>query len=339
MTYEEILNKARQVMGPNCRVCPECNGLACRGEIPGLGGIGSGNSFTTTRDFFNSIKVLMDVVYEAKEVDTSIKLFGNTFDMPFFIAPLGGMSLNYNGYLTEHDYIDMTVKGTRQLNTFAFTPDGPNKDFYYDSLSIIAEAGGMAVPTIKPWETDLFMDKVQGAIEANAMAVACDIDSCGNLNLRNAGLPVKPMSPEFMKNLVDETGIKFIAKGIMTAESAVKCKEAGCYGIVVSTHGGRVIEDAPAPAAMLAEIRGAVGPDFKIFVDGGIRSGRDVFKCLALGADAVLIGRPYTIAVHGGGVEGVKIYTEKILSELKDTMLMTACTKLSDITIDKIVEV
>ena len=71
-------------------------------------------------------------------------------------------------------------------------------------------------------------------------------------------------------------------------------------------------------------------------MDGGIRTGMDVFKMLALGADAVLIGRPYAIAVLGGGAEGVEIYTNKLIAELKDTMKMTSCQSLQDITFDKI---
>ena len=128
----------------------------------------------------------------------------------------------------------------------------------------------------------------------------------------------------------------FIVKGIMTGDSAKRCADAGVYGIVVSSHGGRVMEDMPAPASMLEEIRATVGGDVRIFVDGGIRSGADVFKCLALGADAVLIGRPYAIVAHGGGSEGVRLYTEKIKDELKTVMMMTGCETLKDITRDKI---
>ena len=87
---------------------------------------------------------------------------------------------------------------------------------------------------------------------------------------------------------------------------------------------------------MLPEIRAAVGDKLKIFVDGGVRSGADVFKCLALGADAVLIGRPYVIAAHGGGVEGVEIYTRKIMAELREAMMMTNCASLADINESKI---
>lgn len=336
MNFEQMMKQAREVMLPKCRVCPECNGVACKGEIPGLGGIGSGNSFIDTRSYFKSIKVLMDVVYEPGEIDTSIELFDRKFDMPFYIAPIGGMNLNYNGYLTETEYIKMIVDTMKDLNSIAFTPDGPNDKLYFDGMPIIKEADGIAVPTVKPWAKDVLMKKLLAAKEAGVPAVACDIDSCGNLNLKNAGKPVYPMSIELMKEIVDTLQIPFIPKGIMTKEAALKCLEAGAYGIVVSNHGGRVIEDSPTPASMLPEIKQAVGDKLKIFVDGGIRSGKDVFKCLALGADAVLIGRPYVIAAHGGKEEGLKIYTQKILDELKEVMLMTGCKSLKDITIDKL---
>ncbi len=74
----------------------------------------------------------------------------------------------------------------------------------------------------------------------------------------------------------------------------------------------------------------------KIFVDGGVRSGADVFKMLALGADAVLIGRPLVAAAYGGGAEGVRLYMEKVIGELRDTMKMTGCQTIRDITADKL---
>ena len=336
MDYKEVLELARERMLPKCRVCAECNGVACKGEIPGLGGKGSGNSFMITRDFFKSVKVLMDVVYESKEIDASIELFGEKFKQPFFLAPIGGMKINYTGYFNEDEYIELIIKALKDQKSIAFTPDGPNGSDFEKYMEIIRKYDGHAIPTIKPWKKDMLLEKLLKARDAGAKALACDIDSCGNLNLKNAGTPVYPMSEKELSEIVSEVKIPFIVKGIMTKESAKRCADAGAYGIVVSTHGGRVIEDSVAPAYMLPEIKEAVGDRIKIFVDGGIRSGYDVFKCLALGADAVLIGRPYIIAAHGGRQEGIKLYNDKILSELEDAMLMTGSKKLSDINMDKI---
>ena len=140
-----------------------------------------------------------------------------------------------------------------------------------------------------------------------------------------------------LKEIASATELPFIVKGVMTAESARKALNAGAYAVVVSNHGGRVMDNGLSTAEVLPEIREAVGNQRgRIFVDGGIRTGGDVFKMLALGADAVLIGRPYAIAAYGGGAEGVRLYTEKLIAELRDAMTMTGCATLADIKRDKI---
>ena len=336
MTYQEVLEKARQVMQPKCRVCPVCDGRACRGEIPGVGGIGSGTSFTVCREYLDQVKLVMDVVYEPSDIDTSVELFGRKFDIPFFMAPIGGMNGNYTGYVSDEEFARMSIEGMAAEGGFAFTPDGPRDELFALALPYIKEANGVGVPTVKPWERAKLMSRIRQSEEAGAMAIACDIDSCGNPNLKLAGKPVFPMSEETMAEIVRSTALPFIPKGIMTAASAVRCADAGCYGVVVSSHGGRVLEDCPAPCSVLPEIRQAVGRRIKLFVDGGVRSGKDVFKCLALGADAVLIGRPYVVAAYGGGTEGIRLYTRKILAELKDVMMMTGCRSIEDISEEKI---
>ena len=337
MNYQELLNRAREKMAPNCRVCRECNGIACKGEIPGTGGKGNGNAFKVCIDFLASVKINMDTIYKNEGQDTSVSLFGRNFKYPFFAAPIGGMNFNYNGAITEAEYDEAIVQGTIRAGNAAFTGDGAQDSLFFDSLPIIKEAEGIAVPTIKPWKNDKALEKIKMIEEVNAMAFAMDIDSAGLINLALAGKPVSAKSAEELKELTDSTEIPFIVKGVMTAKGAEKALQAGAYGIVVSSHGGRVLADAPATCAMLPEIREAVGGKLKIFVDGGIRSGADVFKAIALGADAVLIGRPYVIAAFGGGIEGVELYTEKIGAELRETMIMTGCKNISDITRDKII--
>lgn len=131
-------------------------------------------------------------------------------------------------------------------------------------------------------------------------------------------------------------GAPFIVKGVMTVKGALKAKEAGAAAIVVSNHGGRVQDQCPATAEVLPEIVKAVGGSMKIFVDGGIRSGVDIFKALALGADAVIIARPFVTAVYGGAEEGVKAYIDKLAGELADTMAMCGAFSLHEITPDMV---
>ena len=107
--------------------------------------------------------------------------------------------------------------------------------------------------------------------------------------------------------------------------------------IIVSNHGGRVLDQCPATAEVLENIANALkGSGVKILVDGGIRSGTDVFKALALGADGVLICRPFVTAVYGGAQEGVRAYIDKIGTELADTMAMCGVHDLDSITRDMI---
>lgn len=336
MTYDEVLENARKVMAPKCRVCKECNGVACRGEIPGLGGRGDGRSFTVCRDFFKSVKIEMDTVHEEFEPDLSVEMFGKKFDVPFFAAPIGGMSFNYTNYMTEEEYSDAIVNGCREAGTLPWTGDGPKDDYFSSTLPYIKAAGGVAISTMKPWKKEKVMKQIEMLKETDAIGWSMDIDSAAHQNLKLMGKPVETKTVEQLREFAQAAGIPFVVKGIMTAKAALKCKEAGAYGIVVSSHGGRVMEDNPCPASLVEEIRAACGNNFKIIVDGGIRTGGDVFKCIALGADAVLIGRPFSVAAHGGRAEGVKLYIQKIKEELREIMIMSDCRSISEITRDKI---
>ena len=117
----------------------------------------------------------------------------------------------------------------------------------------------------------------------------------------------------------------------MTVKGALKSLEAGADAILVSNHGGRVLDGCAATAEVLPEIVEAVGGRVPVLVDGGIRSGTDVFRALALGAQAVVIARPFVCAVYGGGAEGAKVYADKLRAELADAMQMCGVHKLSEI--------
>ena len=163
-----------------------------------------------------------------------------------------------------------------------------------------------------------------------------DVDAAGLPFLKNMTPPAGSKNVKELAEIVNMAGVPFIVKGVMTVKGALKAKEAGAAAIVVSNHGGRVLDQCPATAEVLEEIADAVGDSMKILVDGGIRSGTDIFKALALGADGVLICRPFVVSVYGGGAEGVKTYIEKLGAELKDTMQMCGAHSLSEITRDMV---
>lgn len=337
MTYEEVLAAARE-SATKCKVCPVCNGIACKGQVPGPGAKGDGKSFTGCVEYLRNIDIMMDPIFDnTLGQSSSIELFGKTLSMPVLGAPCGGADMNFGCKdLSEYDFMEAQAVGALQAGTLAFTPDAPQDETYLGGVEITKKNGGLAIPTIKPWDNEKMLHHLRLAEDAGAAAVCCDVDSAGLINLKLLGKPVNPKSPKELEELISATSLPFIIKGLVTPRAAKLAAEIGAYGIVISTHGGRIISDAPATASVIEEIRAAVGNQLKIFVDGGIRSGGDVFKCLALGADAVLIGRPVCHAAIGGGAEGVAMYFEKIKGELYDNMLITGCNTLSQITRDKI---
>ena len=136
---------------------------------------------------------------------------------------------------------------------------------------------------------------------------------------------------EHLRQLRDWTDLPIVVKGIMTADDARKACSIGANGIIVSNHGGRQVDGGASTLEMLNGIVDAVGSDADVVIDGGIRSGADVFKCLALGARAVMIGRPYAFALGVGGQKGVAQYFDNIISEFELTMLLAGCSSTGSI--------
>ncbi len=330
MDYNEILVNAKKNMGGRCLVCKECNGLACKGVIPGPGGKNSGSSFIRNYQKLQELKINMDLVYERKSVDTSIELFGQKFKYPIFAAPISAVKIHYPGYYDEDEYSQAVVKGCKDGGVLAFTGDGETKDCYTSGIDAIRLAAGLGVPTIKPWGVKDVIEKAKIAEDAGAVAVAMDIDAAG-LPVLAKDKDIGPKSIEDIQKIVSSTSLPFILKGVMTPTTAEDAIKSGAYGIVVSNHGGRVLDHTPATIEVLPEIVDCVKGKIKVLFDGGIRTGIDVFKALALGADGVLVGRPYAIAAYGGGSEGVALYTEKIGTELKQTMVMTGRQSIEEI--------
>ena len=332
MNYSDVLNNARQCIGKYCKACPVCNGVACKNQVPGPGAKGVGDTAIRNYNKWADIRVNMDTLCENGTPDTHVELFGQSFQYPFFAGPVGAVSLHYSDAYTDMTYNDVLVRACAENGITAFTGDGTNPDVMTMATKAIGAANGCGVPTIKPWNIDLVREKAELVGAADPIAVAMDIDAAGLPFLKNLTPPAGSKTVDELKEIVKlMNGKPFILKGIMTVNGAKKALEAGASGIVVSNHGGRVLDQCPATAEVLPAIVDAVGGKMTILVDGGIRTGMDVFKALALGADAVLIGRPFVNMVYGGGAEGVQVYVDKLKAELADTMAMCGAHKLSDI--------
>lgn len=334
MNYSECIENARQRIGNYCKACPECNGRACRNQIPGPGAKGAGDTAIRNYDKWKEIRLNMDTIVSNRPADTSISLFGKEFKYPFFAGPVGAVNLHYGDSLDDVAYNDILVSACADAGIAAFTGDGTNPGVMEAATDAIKNAKGRGIPTVKPWNIDTIRDKMELVRNSGAFAVAMDIDAAGLPFLKNMTPPAGSKSVEELSEIVKAANAPFIVKGIMTVKGALKAKEAGASAIVVSNHGGRVLDQCPATAEVLEEIVKAVDGSMKIFVDGGIRSGADVLKAIALGADAVIIARPFVTAVYGGEHEGVLAYIDKIGSELKDAMAMCGAASISEITRD-----
>ena len=334
MDYKQVLENARGNIGPYCKACPVCNGRRCRNQIPGPGAKGNGDVAIRNYDKWQEIRINMDTLCENVTPDTSVQLFGKKFDLPVFAGPVGAVKLHYGEKYTDEEYNDIIISGAKSAGIAAFTGDGTNPAVMQAAAKAIKKYDGCGIPTIKPWNIDTIKEKFDLIKDSGCFAVAMDVDAAGLPFLKNMTPPAGSKTVEQLKEIVALSPAPFIVKGVMTVKGALKAKEAGAQAIVVSNHGGRVLDGTPSTAEVLPEIVKAVGGEMTILVDGGIRTGLDLFKALAMGADGVIIARPYVTAVYGGAQEGVQAYTDKLKAELADIMSMCGAKTIKDITAD-----
>ena len=328
MTLNEIRDRAREKASPNCKACPVCDGRGCRTSP--VGGVGYGEGFIRNYEHLRRIRIHMDTIYDDRGHDTTLSLFGRTFAAPVFAAPIANLAGSYGPALSEEEYAQAVVTGCAAAGCAAFTGDGMKDEFFTIPLPFVRQAGA-GIPTLKPMAPEVTIPKLKLAEDAGADAVAMDIDSVAFRRLKEAGQSVLPRGVEALKEIISATRLPFLLKGVMTPQGAEKAAQAGAYGIVVSNHGGRAMADAMATCDVLPAIREAVGDSLKILVDGGFRTGADLFKARALGADAVLMGRPYATAAYGGGAQAVEQLTRDLRDQLEETMILAGCANLAEI--------
>lgn len=331
MDLEAVRRNAAEKLEGTCKVCRHCNGVACAGQVPGFGGIGTGSSFINNIEALARRKLNLRVLHDVKQPDTRLRLFGMELSMPILGAAVAGVKVNRMGGLDEFELARAMICGPRLAGTVGMGGDGGAPEVFEATLAATREVGGAAIPVIKPREQNALIERVKWAEEAGAFAIAVDVDAAALVNMALLGQRVEPKTRAQISEIVQATSRPVILKGIMTPEDAVIAAEAGAAGIVVSNHGGRALDHTPGTADVLPEIVREVKGRVTILVDGGIRSGVDVLKMLALGADAVLVGRPLAIAAIGGGPEGVRLQLEEYANQLRVAMILTGCASLADV--------
>ncbi len=331
MNYQELMKVARGEMGKFCKACPVCDGRACANSIPGPGSKPPGNIAFRNYQKWQELCINMDTIYQDSEIQTDIEIFGKKLSIPVLAAPISGMHIHYSGKYGDMEYSQVLVDGCSSAGIAAFVGDTADPRVFEDIVKGIVKEDGAVIPTIKPWGRDAIFERIDASKRANVFAFSMDIDAAGLPFLKQYNRDAGSKTVEELKEIIEYAELPFVIKGIMTVKGAIKAIEAGAAGIIVSNHGGRVQGGLPSTCEVLPEIVKAAKGKTKIFVDGGIRTGLDIFRALALGADAVLIGRPFVPVIFGSGKAGIIDYVAQLKSELRDTMAMCGATSISDI--------
>ena len=279
------------------------------------------NPDVITREYFDSL--LLKTRYLDSDIpSTSMTLFGEKFDTPVMTAALSHL------HNTARDGMVTYARAAAMSNAVHWVGMGED-----DELEAILATGARTIKIIKPHadNAEVFR-KIEHAVAHGCLAVGMDIDHAFN----SAGgydnvfcLPMKPKSTQELAEFVAAAKVPFIVKGVLSPEDAEKSVKAGAAGLVVSHHHGMMQYSAP-PLRVLPEILSAVGGSVPLFVDCGIESGMDAYKCLALGASAVSVGR-HLMPLLKQGPEAVAARIKEMTAELAGVMARTGVKSLKDI--------
>lgn len=272
-----------------------------------------------TRDFFDSL--LLETRYLDSSIpSTEITLFGHSFSMPVMTAALSHLDNTAPGGMVTY------AAGAAKADVLHWVGMGSEQE-----LEAVLATGAKTVKIIKPHaDNRVVFGKMEHAVKAGCIAVGMDIDHAFNSQGGYDsvfGLPMKAKTTDEIRDFVQAAGVPFIVKGVLSPHDAEKCLEAGCAGIVVSHHHGMMQYSVP-PLMVLPDILKAIGHDIPVFVDCGIESGMDAYKCLALGATAVSVGR-HLMPLLKEGADAVAARIGQMGAELAGVMARTGVASLS----------
>ena len=278
-----------------------------------------------TAKYMDSI-LIKERLIDSVVAGTKTEFFGEIFDMPVFTPAFSHLG-KYNGReLTGLEEYSVAAKNKNILNFVGMMEN--------DMFSKIVATGAKTVRIVKPYaDNGKVRDQMQYAESIGAFGIGMDIDHIfGTTGLDIViGEQMAVQTTDMLASYIESSKLPFVVKGVLSAEDAVKCAEIGAKAIIVSHHHGRLPYAAP-PMMVLPEIKEALeGKDIKIIVDCGIGSGADVYKAIALGADAAAVGRSMLPSLEKEGVAGVEKFLQSVSDELRFVMSCTGFARVSDI--------
>jgi len=327
------------------------------------GGANDEESVKRNRQIYNEILIRPRMLCDVSEIDLSVKVLGQEISMPLLIAPTAFHGLAHAGGEVETARAAKAVNTIMALSTLSnhsledVAQAAPhhmwfqlyvykNREITKELVSRAAAAGYKAIvvtvdsPILGRRERDLrncfhLPDHLCAAnLLGQGLAEIGKADNHSGLAAHIAALYDTSLSWEGLKWIVSISPLPVLVKGILRADDALLALEHGAKGIIVSNHGGRQIDTCVSPLEVLPEIAQALDGRIEVLVDGGIRRGGDIFKALALGAKAVMLGRPIIWALATGGGEAVIQCLTMLKQELELTMALSGCSTLRDITPD-----
>jgi len=332
--YRDI---ARKQLSKICAVNKVCDGDPDRlcqgmkyGKPVGFGGAGQGKTWSANAQALSQYKLKMRVVKEHREPKLDTVFLGHGISLPVLVSSVSGALISMNGALSEDEFQRGMVEGAKQAGTIGLsgnTVDAPD----HPGIDVISRLDGWGIPVFKPQSQDRLLTLFKRCEQVDVLAIGVDLDGYGSTNWALKGKPLYRKSECDLKELVDATEKPVIYKGIMNVEDAGKVVDSGAKALDISNHGGRVMDCGRGVAEVLPEIADEFKGKITIMADGAVRTGFDVLKLLALGADVALIGRPLAWMSLAGGPEAVAMYLNYVKSDFRMAMAMTCCDSLDDV--------
>ena len=275
------------------------------------------DSIKIARDYMDQLLVESRII-GATRPTTKTKLCGIEFDTPIMTAALSHV-----------DLVEM-AEGAKRLNAPVSIGMGSNEE-----LRSVLETGAHVMKIVKPYkDKDEILSRIEFARENGAMAVGMDVEHSVNVDDAEdsivVGKEMKLPTMDELSEYVKFAKIPFFIKGALSVHDAVKALELGCKGIILSHHNG-LMRCAVPPVMLLPEIRDEIGNDLTLIVDGGMESGYDAFKALALGADIVCVGKKLMDPLKNEGADGAYNVLKKMTGELAAMMLRTGSADVNSI--------
>ena len=276
----------------------------------------SGDSEAINRRYLDHLLVEGRIVGAAHPT-AAVTLLGHTFDTPIMTAALSHLKPG----------MPALAEAARLAGAACCIGMGGNEE-----LKATLRTGAKIIKIVKPYaDEEAILSRLACAEQNGALAVGMDVEHAVNVtddaDSVVLGLPMKLPAPEDIKRYVRATRLPFIVKGALSVRDALRCRDLGCAGVILSHHNG-LLRYAVPPVMILPEIRKAVGRDLIVIADGGIESGFDAFKALARGADAVTVGKALMGPLKEAGAEGVKDTLNKFAGQLRAMMIRTGTKDL-----------